>query len=80
MHKTLIDAGNPWDMEERFVLMGKDIAPMLKNWSARPSAGSEGFTLTLEIAGQIKPIEVFLKPTDAKMLAIFIDAAGSDGH
>lgn len=65
-------------MEANFVLMGQDIAPILENWSARPSVGSEGFTLTFYIVGKIKPIEVFLKPTEAKTLAMFIDAANSD--
>ena len=65
-------------MEGHFVLMAQHIAPILENWSARPSVGSEGFTLTLEIAGQIKPLEVFLKPTEAKTLAMYIDAANSD--
>lgn len=74
-HKTLMDAGTPWDMQERYVLMGHDLAPVLGNWSARPSAGSNGFTLRLEIAGQIKPLEVFLTLTEAKTLAAFIDAA-----
>ncbi|MDQ0871073.1 hypothetical protein QFZ70_003546 [Arthrobacter sp. V1I9] len=78
-HKTLIDAGTPWDMQERHVLMGHDLAPVLGNWSARPSTGSNGFTLRLEIAGQIKPFEVFLMPTEAKMLSTFISAAnGAD--
>jgi hypothetical protein len=77
-HRALIEAGCPWDMEGRDVLMGQDLAPILKNWSARPSCGSEGFTLTLEIEGQIKPIEVFLLPTEAKTLSTFIDAANGD--
>jgi hypothetical protein len=61
-------------MEGGNVLMGRDLAPILKNWSARPCVGSEGFTLTLEIAGQIKPVEVFLLPTEARTLSSFIDA------
>jgi hypothetical protein len=78
-HKTLIEAGSPWDMEGGKVLMGRDLAPILENWSARPSVGSEGFTLTFEIAGQIKPFEVFLLPTEARTLSAFIDAANDDG-
>jgi hypothetical protein len=66
-------------MEGGNVLMGRDLAPILENWSARPSVGSAGFTLTLEIAGQIKPIEVFLLPTEARTLSSFIDAANDDG-
>ncbi|MET1086963.1 MAG: hypothetical protein ABWY04_07570 [Arthrobacter sp.] len=77
-HKALMEAGEPWDMEGRWVLMGRDLAPVLDSWSARPSAGSEGFTLTLEIAGQIKPLEVFLMPEEARMLSSFIDAANND--
>ena len=77
-HKAVIDAGAPWDMEGQTVLMGQDLAPILENWHARPSVGSEGFTLTLEIAGQIKPVEVFLMPTEAMTLSSFIDAANSD--
>jgi hypothetical protein len=78
-HKALIEAGSPWDMEGRNVLMGQDLAPILENWSARPSMGSQGFTLTLEIAGQIKPFEVFLMPTEAKTLSTFIDAVNGEG-
>jgi hypothetical protein len=78
-HKALRDAGSPWDMEGRYVLMGRDMPPTLENWSARPSVGSEGFTLTLEIAGQIRPVEVLLMPTEAKTLSMFIDAANSNG-
>jgi hypothetical protein len=78
-HKALIEAGEPWDMEGHSVLMGRDLAPILDSWSARPSAGSEGFTLTLEIAGQIKPVEVFLMPEEAKTLSSFIDAANNGG-
>jgi hypothetical protein len=82
-HKALIDAGSPWDMDGGTVLMGQDLAPVLENWSARPSVGSEGFTLTLDIAGQIRPFEVFLMPTEARTLSTFIDAANGDadnGH
>lgn len=79
-HKALIDAGAPWDMDENIVLMGRDLAPLLEYWSARPSAGSEGFTLTLQIAGRIEPVEVFLMPNEAKSLSSFIDAANSDAE
>lgn len=78
-HKALIEAGSPWDMDGRHVLMGRDLAPIVEKWSARPSAGSEGFTLTLEITGQIKPFEVFLLPTEARTLSAFLDAASDDG-
>ena len=77
-HKALIEGGSPWDMEGGNVLMGRDLAPILLNWSARPSVGSEGFTLTLEIRGQIKPVEVFLMPSEARSLSSFIDAANND--
>lgn len=78
-HKALMDSGAPWDMEDHHVLMGQDIAPLLLTWSARPSVGCEGFTLTLEIEGQIKPFEVFLMPSDASTLSAFINAANGDG-
>jgi hypothetical protein len=74
-HLAVIEAGAPWDMDGRDVLLGQDLAPVLENWSARPSVGSEGFTLTLEIAGRLKPFEVFLMPTEARTLSSFIDAA-----
>jgi len=74
-HKALIASGTPWDMEGRTVLMGQDLAPTLEKWSVRPCVGSAGFTLTLEIAGQIKPVEVFLMPTEARTLSTFIGAA-----
>lgn len=77
-HKALIEGGSPWDMEGRNVLMGQDLAPILQNWSARPSVGSEGFTLTLEIVGQIKPVEVFLMPTEARTLSTFMGAANGE--
>lgn len=76
-HRALIDAGAPWDMEGRHVLMGQDLPPILENWSARLCAGSKGFTLTLEIAGQLKPLEVFLMPTEARTLSTFIETANS---
>ncbi|MET1086304.1 MAG: hypothetical protein ABWY04_04155 [Arthrobacter sp.] len=78
-HKELIEAGAPWDMDGRFILMGQDLAPVLASWSARPSVGSEGFTLTLEIVGRIKPIEVFLTSIEATSLGTFIDAVNNDG-
>ncbi len=59
-HKALIGAGFPWDMQGREVLIGQDMAPILERRSARPSVGAGGFTLTLDIEGQIKPIEFFL--------------------
>jgi hypothetical protein len=62
-------------MEGCSVLTGQDMPPVLQNWSARPSEGSEGFTLTLEAAGGIKPFEVFLTPAEAKTLASFLHAA-----
>ena len=77
-HKALMADGAPWDMEGRYVLMGQDLAPVLQNWSARPSVGSAGFTLTLELAGRIKPVEVFLMPAEARTLSIFIDVANGD--
>jgi hypothetical protein len=77
-HKAMIDLGCPWDMEGHNVVMGQDLAPVLATWSARPSVGSEGFTLTLEIKGGIKPIEVFLKPAEARTLSMFLDAANGD--
>lgn len=77
-HKALIDAGAPWQMEGPSVLMGQDIAPVLEGCSARPGVGAEGFTLTLRVAGQIAPVDVFLTPTEARTLAVFINAATSD--
>ena len=76
---ALIEAGSPWDMEGHIVLMGQDLAPILHNWSIRASVGSEGFTLTLEIACQVKPLEVFLRPAEARTLLAFINAAENDG-
>jgi hypothetical protein len=78
-HKALIEAGSSWDMDGRYVLMGQDLAPVLEDWSARQSVGSAGFTLTLEVAGQIKPLEVFVKPAEARALSRFINAANCDG-
>jgi hypothetical protein len=77
-HRALIESGSPWDMEGCSVLTGQDMPPVLENWSARPSEGSEGFRLTLEAAGGIKPFEVFLTPTEAKTLASFLYAAHGD--
>lgn len=77
-HKALIGAGAPWDMEGGVVLMGQDLAPMLESWSARPSVGSEGFILTLEIAARAKPCEVFLMPAEARALFKFLAAATND--
>jgi hypothetical protein len=77
-HKALIDAGSPWCMEGHSVLLGQDITPVLESWSARPSVGAEGFTLTLQVAGQIKPFDVFLTASEAKTLAAFINAASND--
>ncbi|MDN4611581.1 hypothetical protein [Arthrobacter burdickii] len=74
----MIDAGSPWCMEGHSVLLGQDITPVLESWSARPSVGAEGFTLTLQVAGQIKPFDVFLTASEAKTLAAFINAASND--
>jgi hypothetical protein len=71
-HKALIEAGSPWDMQGRNVLIGQDMAPTLERWSARPNVMAGGFTLTLEIAGHIKPIEFLLTPSQARALAMFI--------
>jgi hypothetical protein len=65
-------------MEGRSILVGQDMPQILENWFARPCVGSEGFTLTLEVAGRIKPFEVFLTPTEAKALASFLYAANND--
>ncbi|MFF1252958.1 hypothetical protein ACFVYC_10755 [Pseudarthrobacter sp. NPDC058329] len=77
-HKALIDAGASWDMEGRHVLMGQDLAPNLADWSARRSVGSAGFTLTLEIVGQMKPVEVFVRPAQARALSNLISAGNGD--
>ncbi|MHA7278455.1 hypothetical protein ACX80H_01700 [Arthrobacter sp. MDT2-2] len=74
----MIDAGSPWCIEGHSVLLGQDITPVLESWSARPSVGVDGFTLTVQVAGQIKPFEVFLTPTEARTLAVFINAASND--
>ena len=66
-------------MEGQTVLMGQDLAPVLENWSARPSVGSEGFTLTFDSASCIKPCEFFLMPAEARALFRFLDAAAYDG-
>lgn len=77
-HKALIETGSPWDMEGCIVLMGQDLAPILVNCSARPCVGSQGFTLTLEIACHIKPLEVFLGPAEARALLNFIQPASNE--
>ncbi len=77
-HQALIESGSPWDMEGCSILIGQDMPQILENWFARPSVGSEGFRLTLEVAGQIKPFELFLTPTEAKVLASFLCAANGD--
>lgn len=77
-HKALIDAGSAWYMEGHSVLMGQDIPPVLESWSARPCVEAEGFTLTLHVAGQTNPVDVFLTPTEARTLVVFINAANND--
>lgn len=77
-HKASIDDGLPWYMEGHAVLVGEDIPPVLETWSARPSVGCEGFTLTLHVAGRREPFEVFLTPAGAKTLAAFINTANND--
>ncbi|WP_461172218.1 hypothetical protein M1D93_14615 [Arthrobacter sp. Z1-9] len=69
-----MEVGSPWDMEGRNVLMGQDLAPVVEKWSVRQSVGSAGFTLTLEVAGRLKPLEVFLMPAEAMSLSGFIHA------
>lgn len=78
-HRALIDGGAPWYMEGHCVLMGQDIPPVLESWSARPGLGAEGFTLTMHVAGRAEASDVFLTPTTARALALFIIAANSDG-
>jgi hypothetical protein len=41
-------------------------------------AGSEGFTLILEVAGRTGHLEVFLPPAEARALSAFIEAATND--
>lgn len=77
-HKASIDAGSLWYVDGHSVLIGQDIPPVLERMSVRPSVGSEGFTLILHVAGQTEPIDVFLTPTGARTLAVFINAASSD--
>lgn len=77
-HKALIDAGSTWYMEGRLVLIGEDIPPVLEGSSVRPSVGSDGFTLILDVAGQTKPFEVFLTPSEARMLAVLMNTASND--
>jgi hypothetical protein len=78
-HKAAMEAGAPWDLEGGSVVTGPDMAPLVKGWRARPSAGAEGFTLSLEVAGQAQEIQVFLRPAEARTLAAFITAANDDG-
>ncbi|WP_147394443.1 hypothetical protein [Arthrobacter cheniae] len=59
-------------------MIGLDIPPVLESWAARPSIVAEGFTLTLRVAGQTKPFDVFLTPAEARTLAMFINTASSD--
>lgn len=78
-HKALMDAGAPWDLQGRSVVMDQDLAPLVEGWQARPSAGAGGLTLSLELAGQAEPIHVFLPPAEARALAAFIRAANGEG-
>jgi hypothetical protein len=71
-HRVLMDAGSPWDMHGRHILIGQDMAPPVREWSARPSGGAEGFTLTMRFAGGIEPVDAFLVPKEARKLAAFI--------
>jgi hypothetical protein len=75
-----VDAGAAWDVDNQIVLMGQALAPVLEDWSARLSAGSKGFTLTLHITGRAEPVEVFLRPAEAVGLSDFVDAANADGN
>lgn len=77
-HKALIDAGSPWYMEGRLVLIGEEIPPVLEGSSVRPSMGADGFTLILDVAGQPKPFEVLLTPREARMLAVNMHTASDD--
>ncbi|MDN4611803.1 hypothetical protein [Arthrobacter burdickii] len=76
-HKALIDAGSPWHLENHSVVIGQDVPPVLESWSARPSLEADGFTLTLHIAGRTNPVDVFMTPTEARTLAVFINATNS---
>ncbi|VXB78161.1 conserved hypothetical protein [Arthrobacter sp. 9AX] len=73
-HIGLINSGALWDMQGRDVLLGQDVAPALESWSVRQSAGSDGFTLTLELSGKIRPVELFLTPPQAVALAVSLAA------
>jgi hypothetical protein len=78
-HGELVSAGAAWDFDARHnVLMGEDMPPALEDWSARPSAGSEGFTLFLTLSGQPQPIAIFLTATEAKTFSSFIKVVSSD--
>lgn len=79
-HKAMIDGGEPWDVDGQVVLMGRDLAPILQSWCARPCTGSAGFTLTLEITGHIVPVEIFLLPAEARDLSSFISRTKNDGE
>jgi hypothetical protein len=71
-HAAKIDAGAHWDFCGERVVMDQNIAPALERWSLRPSMGTKGFTLILEIAGRAEPIEMFLTTTDSISLALFL--------
>lgn len=78
-HKALMDSGAPWDLEGRAVVIGQDMPPAATGWRARPSAGADGFALSLEIAGQSEAMHVFVRGDQARALAAFITAANGEG-
>jgi hypothetical protein len=74
-----MDSGAPWDLEGRAVVIGQDMPPAATGWRARPSAGADGFALSLEIAGQSEAMHVFVRGDQARALAAFITAANGEG-
>jgi hypothetical protein len=71
-HKTMIEAGCRWELQEDYVLLEPDLPPMLEGWSAHSSVGTEGIRLRLETSASSPPFEVFLTPDDARKLALII--------
>ncbi|WP_159827529.1 hypothetical protein [Arthrobacter sp. 9AX] len=74
-----MDAGAPWDLQGRSVVMDQDLAPAVEGWQAEPSAGADGLTLSLEVAGRAEAVRVFLRQSEARALAAFITAANGEG-
>jgi hypothetical protein len=76
VHNEKIGAGALWDIQDGAVLLDQDMPARAETWSIRDGVGTEGFTLTLQIAGQLKPFEVFLTPADVTTLSTLLSSRG----